>query len=242
MPNRHWPLGGSNAEIWTACPGMPTLARFVPKGEGSGAAAARGTRIHELAHNWLEQGKEPPEAFWPAEADRLDETTVAMQYRNDVINKFGAGNYVFEEEIEDPNYKDYVGGSVDGYAIVEDVLWVWDLKTGKGVVEAENNTQLLFYLRLLLTKIVQTFSTYMIGVWQNGEFKWCALEPKDCRDRLLKMDDNILECENAPRLNRGAHCLWCKAKKWCVEHERYITLTRETTAKTVETHSKLTEW
>jgi hypothetical protein len=221
---------------------MPTLARFVPKGEGSGAAAARGTRIHELAHNWMEQGKDPPETFWSEAADRVDETTVAMQYRNAVVNKFGAGNFVFEEEIESRNYPDYVGGSIDGYAVVEDVLWLWDLKTGKGLVDPVNNMQLLFYMYLLLGKIGCVYTTFMLGVWQAGEFKWWAVDYPKLHDLMVKMEDSILECKNAPRLSRGPHCLWCKAKKWCVENERHMTIKKETVTKTVETHTKLTEW
>lgn len=216
MPAKHYPLGGSTAHIWTKCPAMPTMVRFaqdVPAGE----AAERGTRIHALAEAFLKNEQI---------VGQKSEIDIAEQYANAVRSKFGS-NYSVEREYVGDN--GYYGTTIDGLSHdkLNNILWVWDLKSGNEQVSPENNKQLLFCLLMVVLHMSKQTDcvphTFNLGIWQDGMFKWWAID----KARARKETDLLIEAIERTQTskiacNPGEHCHYAKCKNVCAAYSNYL--------------------
>ena len=208
MPTKHWPLGGSTAHIWINCNAMPIIKRLVIGEALAGEAAQRGTMIHEQAEQLL-SGKEVPDA---------DE--VAIAYANDVKATFSHRLIELEQ-----SYNDIAGGTIDGVALKEGAVWIWDLKTGRERVDPEGNSQLTFYAYLLNKVGHVTGDPMYLGIWQDGSFNWWKTSFYELALIYAVIDtaiDRIKNWGSRVSANPGSHCKWCKAKTACGAYMRNI--------------------
>lgn len=118
-------------------------------------------------------------------------------------------------------------GTADLVFQVGKTLVVWDLKTGRQEVSAENNEQLLAYaLGILEIDDWKSFDAVQLGIvgvrfpmsiWETTpkaikEFKENVLEP------ALKEAYEIGSCGKV-----GEHCMYCRAKLYCPEWNAMVT-------------------
>ena len=132
----HAVLSASGSDRWMNCPGSIRLEALAPP-ESESPYAAWGTQGHEYAEQVLRKQKtvaELPEEF----------QEVVQKYVDYVL---ALGGTLFIEHRFDLSWlHPNMFGTCDAIVIVGNVMHVVDLKTGQGVkVDAENNTQLLYY-------------------------------------------------------------------------------------------------
>ena len=205
MPDKHFTYGGSNAHIWFYCDGSAQLSRMVPQVE-AGESAKRGTRIHDLACKIYNKD---------VIIGNLDEINIANKYVKDCLEIAPA---VHMEELYSRN--DEFGGTVDGWTLKDNVLYVWDLKTGKSKVSAKNNEQLLFYT-FLLDICLPEIESFKLGIYQNEKFDWWELSLEEMTNWFTFIQKRIEHLRYQPlTLTKGSHCLWCKAKHVCWEYNK----------------------
>lgn len=206
MPDKHFTYGGSNAHIWFYCDGSAQLSRMVPQVE-AGESAKRGTRIHDLACKIY---------YKEVVAGNLDEINIANKYVKDCLEIAPAVHMEEWYEVEDE-----FGGTIDGWAIKDGVLHLWDLKTGKSKVQAKNNEQLLFYRFLLDNYFCDIIKSFKLGIHQNGGFDWWELSKEEMGNWSTFIQSRIDHLRYQPlTLTKGSHCLWCKAKHVCWEYNK----------------------
>lgn len=220
MPSKHYVYGGSTASIWMECDAAMQLSRMCPQKE-AGDAAKRGTRIHEIAEKIF---------IGTYNGEKNDEYDEAFVYINDVKALF------WEPHIENTiEVRHDVGGSIDGWALQDRTLYVWDLKTGAKKVVVENNKQLLFYAMLVIHEISALHPTTLLidhvrlGIHQGGQFKWWNLTVDDAVDKITFMSRRLYNLGNdSLTFNDGTHCFFCKAQPMCpkkVAQNRMVELT-----------------
>lgn len=107
------------------------------------------------------------------------------------------------------------------------VLHVWDLKTGRQEVQAQDNDQLMAYASGVLDAIgYETYKKVSLGIvairfpsnfWETNP------------DVIRHFRDNVMrpQCESAhslsPRVNVGTHCLYCPCKLHCPDWNRIVS-------------------
>lgn len=150
----HSVLGASSAYRWMACPGSVKMLQDNPM--PTSPAAADGTLTHELAELVLLDllnGRDTLARLDDTEDDRYER---AMFYAERVqdkfseLNMYGDAEYAIEKSFQLP-MDDRFFGTNDAAVWNEDELHVFDLKDGFGVVDAEGNTQLMYYALGILT-------------------------------------------------------------------------------------------
>lgn len=195
----HHLYGGSNAEVWSKCNGSPFLAALC--NNQSNSAMDRGSRIHKLAYDiWNDNAIE-------AQRDELD---IAMAYIADV--RALSPDSRLEIYLAD---SPLVGGTIDGVLVLNDGLYLWDLKTGHTPVYPENNKQLLAYL-WFLSKTYSTMCPVKLGIWheQVGAFTWWEPTQEEIKIAFTEFD---AATSTPPKLIAGPHCAKCRAIGRCPE-------------------------
>ena len=139
-------LRPSSSNRWMKCSG--SIYYDLNRENTSGPAAERGTYIHDIAGNML-LGKD-------IDVDVDDEAlSIASQYFDYVRTlheeMFEPVVYV-EERME---LDEYTGGTPDCVLVERsgDVVHIVDLKTGRGQVSAEENSQLMLYLVMIINAL-----------------------------------------------------------------------------------------
>lgn len=239
MAGKHARLSPSAATIWLNCPGSILLCKDLP--DKTGIYASEGSAAHELAENCLSKGESPFE--------RIGEQLVADKIVFDITEEMAHGVNVYldavrskaEEasqpiQIEQKVSLEYLtktkdlGGTVDALfadIVLENTLYVYDFKYGKGiVVEVIHNPQLMIYalgaLGKYLNKDGRTPIDFIeMGIVQpraphaDGPVRTYTMAVED----LLEWADNTLlpavtaTYELDPSFCSGDHCRWCKAKR-----------------------------
>lgn len=221
----HSEIGASSMHRWARCPGSVRMSRGIER--VTSAYAEEGTRAHELAAHYLEKGR------WPGGVVDQEMRDNVQVYIDSVLKKWNAakqheGSFLLVEHRFDLS-KIHPGlfGTAD--AVVYDpsarVLYVDDLKYGKGIpVEVENNEQLLYYgLGALIStevpceELVLTIAQprcahpkgpvreWRVPVWRVVDFV------ADLIDAAKRTEDPL-----AP-LKAGDHCHFCPAAGICPE-------------------------
>lgn len=220
----HSEIGASSMERWANCPGSVRLSRGLPN--QSSVYAQEGTEAHELAAEWLQKGKLPPdntdeETF---EAIKLYVDHVQKRIKN--LSRHPLSKVMIEHRFDLSQIYPGLFGTADCaiYDGEEKVLYVSDYKHGKGVpVDPEDNPQLKYYglgallslgvpIDYVVLEIIQPrYSTDIkeaIKVW-----KCDALEMLDFANDL-KIAAAATNAPDAP-VKTGDWCQFCRARAIC---------------------------
>ena len=226
-PTRHSEFGGSKAAQYINCPASIGLSRGVaelPEGE----YAKEGSMLHAAIASCLDENTSPDDMLG-FELDGVvltnelieEKLRPALNALDEEVDPEAVMEFAVEQEVSFGKFLPDVFGSVDLIGRRGDTAIVLDWKFGHGLVNAENNPQLMFYaaaaMRTEATKwafedateieliIVQPMSVPIVSRWT------CLFSDIAKFERLLKA--SIKEAQGAnPRLRQGDHCRYCRAK------------------------------
>ena len=215
---KHARLSGSKIERALLCPGSVQLEETVPR--TTNEAAERGTTIHEIAEAVM-RGQDLSVVHADKPQDWIDEAKgyahTVYEYTKEWAKKrmvelnTSTGLQAIHESL---------GGTADYVAIGSGRLLVADLKTGRSIVNPDNNPQLLTYalgaaLQLKAPKSI----AITLGIYQSGQLKtwhcdYTALE--QWREVLSELAEKVW-ARNPQRTPSNKACQWCNAKAICPE-------------------------
>lgn len=235
----HSPIGFSQWERVSNCPGSVALATRCPKPESS-AAADEGTLAHSVAAHWLMTGDVPPGTDKKM-ADFLRSYVKAVwSLLPKVVTK---ALWVVEGSVAAPSIHKDVHGTTD--ALIWDahnrILHVFDLKYGKYPVDAVDNKQLMGYAMCALEtwpeikpkKVI----LYIHQPRVSPEGQGWEIDPLDLAVFREEVIETVAEVERQKKilkktkdpkkltLNSGDHCHYCPARLIC--HERMDAAKKE---------------
>jgi len=249
MNKGHSETGASGAYRWMVCPGSVALTRKAGK-RPSGKAAIKGTGAHEVLELCFPGGNCEPSDFIDEEltngyvfkendVEAVEEAIECLQERSRSIKV--EHKILSEVSFDLTCIHDGLWGTADSVMTADDmsVLCVDDYKNGIKAVEAENNTQLLFYALGAIRKYCQdngrldllemagwggVFEKVSVGIIQpNGLIDGVAHRIWDVPAKALddfaeelRVKTALTRDRNAPRV-AGSHCDWCDAKPLCKE-------------------------
>ena len=212
---KHARLSASRAERFMTCPGSVRLEALVPE-QPAGEAAAIGTAIHELSERILrgEEIDDPdinPEHLAMAQEYAMFVNTLVEKPRKKLI----------EVNVDDglKTLHQALGGTADAVLVDGNHLHVIDLKTGRVLVEAENNKQLLTYALGVMRQFnapADITCTMHIFQPRAGHSKWTVSGVdliKHGHD--LRKAAEIALSPNAPTNPSPDACKYCRAKTNC---------------------------
>jgi len=224
MPNRHFPSGGSSAEVHSNCAAAHLLYPMAPP-QKTTPAMERGTRIHDLAEKLFKR------EVTITESDLADDETAAandyVQSTYDFCKEYGLNDIKIELELQhpDPRFKEIVGGTTDGCAYSNYELFVWDLKSGYVLVDPDA-AQLVFYAWLIYINYFKNsrLDRIYLGIYQYGKFKWAILEGMPMiEDAFKPFEDSLVRMQKYPIApNVGSWCAKCKAMTVCGKFQAYF--------------------
>ena len=111
-------------------------------------------------------------------------------------------------------------GTVDfwHYNILNKILTIVDLKSGRWSVDVKNNIQLLAYALMVKVELGSLFKIdkYILKIFQGGEFKSVEVTPAQldkARDRIIDISDAVEEAQVKPDLFLDPDCRskFCRA-------------------------------
>ncbi|UOF82876.1 hypothetical protein [Caudoviricetes sp.] len=212
---KHARLSASRADRFMTCPGSYRLEELMPY-EPAGPAAAIGTAIHELSEKIL-NGVAINASDYPD--DHLD---MANEYASFINNLVENPRKRMIEVNVDAGLKSLhyaLGGTADAVLVDGDHLHICDLKTGRVLVEAEDNKQLLTYALGVMRQLNAPESiTCTMHIYQPraGHSKWTVSGAQ-----LVQHGQDLLAAANlaltfdAPTNPSSSACKYCKAKPIC---------------------------
>jgi len=218
----HSVFGPSGAAGWLNCAGKIKAEENIPDEESS--FAAEGTCAHDLACLVLTEGSTTAKWMKPSFLKyKVDQEMASnVQEYVDYVKTLG-GIQEYEQEV---SYEEWVPGgfgTADAIVVKADVIYVIDLKYGKGVkVYAEDNPQGMLYALGVLSEreSFQEFKKVVIVIHQprlDHVSEW-----ETTPEALYKFGQYAREraklClePNPPRTPGEKQCRWCRAKATCV--------------------------
>lgn len=260
VPSGHAYISPSNLHKYLHCPASPGREFLVEKRaqflaamgndnpavraifEKDEEAANDGTFCHELYEKYCRAPRHPEEdeLYRGLEHEINQYASKKLADDLDFINKFtkvifdtknmlkNASWFLQEQKVVLKKYA--MWGTVDLVFQTGSTLHVWDLKTGRQEVAAENNPQLLAYalglLEALEWKGIAELQLGIVGI-RFPMNMW-----NTTIDAVLKFKNDVLE----PRLKEayalgskgkpGACCMYCNAKLWCKEFNDLVSYTQ----------------
>lgn len=211
----HARLSASRTERFMSCPGSVRLEALMPY-EPPGEAAAIGTAIHELSEKMLRG-----EAFNPKDYpdDHLDMASDYVAFINTLVPN--PRKRLIEVNLDKglKSLHPALGGTADAILVDGNHLHVADLKTGRVLVEAENNKQLMTYALGAMRQLnapADIQCTMHIFQPRAGHSKWTV----NGMDLISHGHDLVNSARlalspNAPTIPSPDACKYCKAKPIC---------------------------
>lgn len=207
----------SKAARLLACPGSAALEVGLPADTG-GAAADRGTQLHEAAEQWIKTGV--------ATDEEVRDYVEWVQ-----ANAAGADLHV-EVRLDVSRVTREPGGTGTADAVIIDYnlgeLTVADLKTGRNPVSPELNTQLMIYAAAALERFdefdaLDTVRLVIVQPFAGGVKEWrCSTDY--VREWVAERADSferIITLHHKPELVTDAdfnpgedQCKYCPAARW----------------------------
>jgi hypothetical protein len=210
----HYPRP-STAHRWigAGCTGSIRLSQGYP--DTAGPWAEEGTRLHELAAQWLRAEFNTYEHPMPDLAD--EDREIIEPYVRDVLAYAWRPTYI-EQEVSHVFGGHLLKGTPDAYVVTDKEIVVWDLKTGWSLVEAQENWQLICYAAMLQThppkdihlRIVQPRPYHPDG--RVRSWRISGTQFLKYRYRIAKALKDVYERE---RLRVGPSCRYCPAIASC---------------------------
>lgn len=212
---KHARLSASRAERFMTCPGSVRLENQMPY-EPAGEAAAIGTHIHELSEKLL-RGEELDNPDLNPE-----HVAMAQEYADFINNLVPNPRKKLIEVNLDAGLKSLhpaLGGTADAILVDGNHLHVADLKTGRVLVEAENNKQLMTYALGAMRQLnapADIICTMHIFQPRAGHSKW-TVNGMDLinHGHDLINSARIALSPNAPTNPSPDACKYCRAKTIC---------------------------
>jgi len=231
----HATFGASSSERWMECPASIALCEKAPPQKQS-EYASEGTDAHSVLEAFL---KNPAKRFqtetFLKQKYPLEMVLHGMRAATWIINQMSKGAVLLSETRVDASAFTREGefGTLDA-AIVEEfgTLTVCDYKYGQGVaVEAEGNTQMLYYALGIAERYNYNFSRVRMVILQPR----AEHEKGPIREWVITIDE-LLEWKEKfkagveraldplAEFKHGKWCRWCPAAPLCPEiSEKAIT-------------------
>lgn len=232
----HAPLPPSASGRWLKCtPSQGYIKRLIERKtitkRKSGAAAERGTRIHELGEQfikWLLDGKkiDSYRTGDPGEiAEAKDYAHFVMRKRNELELLHGEVSVGVEDRAV--MIHELCWGSRDVWLVADKHVCVVDLKSGYEPVTVEDNTQMIIYASDLVAKYDP--DTVEVCIWQPNAMDMLGPERSHIYTRA-EYDKILAEVHagavvagtwleqkkgHEEHLVAGDHCSWCDALGVC---------------------------
>ena len=212
----HHPMGPSAATRWMSCPGSVEYTLEMP--DYGSSYAAEGTHAHTLGEICLSENVDAydVDGFPDDMRDHINNYAI-------YVRGIADGERIYVEQSLDLN--DYIPGAfgtADALVIKGTDLHVIDLKYGMGVVEAENNPQLMIYglgaVNKLLAKKIE-IKEVVLHIFQpraGGSRTW-SISVDDLLvygGKVARAAELCLE-DDAPLNPSEKACQWCKGKATC---------------------------
>lgn len=242
MSNLHSELGASGAHRWMNCPGSVELSKGLPN--PSSPFAEEGTKAHELAETILLDKKIP---------DDTDKEMLlyVKEYTDFVLGELNRCQVKQKLKIElqvevkitlEEIHKDMFG-TVDAmfYSAAEGMLYVFDLKYGKGLeVETKNNPQLLYYAlggwnTCFANRVCLNIVQPRIEEKTIKRVTYTSDYMTDFTDKLKEAVKRVEE-QKTTYITGEKQCQWCLAASICPEKIKQFS-----SVTTIEPQQQLTE-
>lgn len=222
MSKKHAVLSASGSHRWMNCPGSVRLEQQIPQ-KPSSAAADWGTRAHDFSEAVLNGQMDLYEI--PAEFH-----DVVEMYTKYVTAHVQPESVLWVEKSFDlGKIHDDMFGTCDAVVITGNTMHVIDLKSGIGKVEAQDNTQLMYYALGALLEVpnksaIEQVAMHIVQPKLGAVDKWeVSVDHIYAWAQELKAAAVATEKHNAPVIP-GEQCQWCRAKaicpaKWAIANE-----------------------
>ena len=231
MATKQRRLRPSASSRWIACPGSVKLCAQVPF-RPSGEAAQRGTAIHALAETCYQLDTDPMKFIGEViEGVTLDadDCQMALDYLEEIWHTESITEQLSVERQVMYQSKEYiqVGGTADvvGYSMKTGIVYVTDLKTGKGYVE-EDSTQLKIYALAYIQGMSRDWikEIHMTIVQpQSGEPRTHIMtmaELEEWEVKVLRPAMIATQLDEPPLYMSESACQWCDAKTICPKQKQ----------------------
>ena len=212
---KHARLSASRMDRVMSCPGSYRLESLMPY-EPAGEAAAIGTAIHELSERFLRG-----EAFNPKDYpdDHIDMAVEYADFVNTLVENPRKRMIEVNVDAGLKTLHQSLGGTADAVLVDGDHLHVVDLKTGRVLVEAEDNKQMLTYalgVMRMLNAPASIQCTMHIFQPRAGHSQW-TVSGTDLisHGHDLLAAANLALTDDAPTNPSTSACRYCKAKPIC---------------------------
>lgn len=229
----HARLSPSASNRWLNCQGS---IRFIDElnlaPRKSNPQADFGTRTHQIAEKIVDKmfdGEGVPDTL----DDDNEETQLAKVYarvlEEDVKGLGANATFVSAVEYETTIVPDYCFGTADAVLFHGGILRVYDLKTGRELPSATDNTQLLIYAMGVAEKLaadkkkkIAQVELVIVGPRFNSVDRWRMpiSEFNERKTEIRKKIDSVIEILDADDFDQaslvaGDHCEWCPAAAKC---------------------------
>jgi len=224
MSKAHAKFAPSKAERWVACPGSVKLSEGYP--DKQTPAALSGSKTHSCLERILKNGLGKIEATKRFLLKSYDPDTVkrAVDAALHIFMRVGKHEVL---ESESTVKMDFIHpdfwGTLDA-AVIEHfgMLQIIDFKDGKGVVEVEENPQLISYAIGKAHEHHYNFDRIRLSIIQpnayhrDGTIRNWDCPPSTLHEWTKRFREAVKEAlgKNA-RLRAGVHCYYCPAKNEC---------------------------
>ncbi len=209
----HSPIGPSSYQRVSLCPGSMRLSQNVAETQSDDAK--RGSRLHALAADWLEDGVD---AILGADQEDIDAVAFYVNHCH-ALMKQSIGSWVeYPVNLDHPS--GLLFGTLDFACVDMDRLVIVDYKSGRKKVNAVNNTQLLYYALMMLRNLNtadMSIETISLQIAQGGEIDTWDISVADLEvfaDQLNATVEAAL-AEDAPLIPGSVQCNYCPAISIC---------------------------
>lgn len=187
-------------------------------------ATIRGSQLHLLSEKMI-QGLETERyieehEFNDYELNNID-AYVTEVYRE--ADSIGTNNIIVERKVSVNLYGQKINMIIDVLILDDYVASIIDLKTGRGVVEVENNSQLYFYALHICFQYPKV-EEIRVAIFQNFKAKRLVLTRDEVFDFFIGKETKFLEI-NEDRLTYSpsdSACKWCSYRKECKARAKWI--------------------
>lgn len=258
----HALCGASGAERWLACPGSVAMELKAPGSEEESIYAAEGTQFHELidkicapifAHYNLNGNNSLPQKFnvnvnasgdeesfqpYPREMQEHAIETIKVLFR--AIKKYKPKKVFIEKKVY-LNEPMAMFGTVDFFFAFKHgnktVLFLLDIKYGKGKVVEPSSPQLIYYaLAVQKTYPKIKFQEFWLHIWQpraehdEGPLRQYVMKRKEASNWMNTFAEGAVKAmgmaasgfKGELELTPGDHCGYCSAKAMCNPYLSYL--------------------
>lgn len=187
-------------------------------------ASIRGSILHDYAEKLL-RGKDThaivlDNALNDYEMGNINAYTIDVYREADLLD---SDRIIVEEKVSVNMYGNKINMILDVLVLGETVASITDLKTGRGIVEVENNSQLFFYAFYVVMKYPR-IERVRIAIFQNFKAKRIEVTKDEVLDFFMGKDTKFFEINNDDLQYSPSDkaCQWCAHRKVCKARAEWI--------------------